>query len=171
MGEIAKAAAELKLNNPSELVQRVGQMSDELKEKEREIESLNSKLAALRVESLFASAKEVNGVKIVTAKLEGVEPAALRVMCDKVLERSQNCVAVIAGVNGAKANIAACAGKDAQAKGCSRGQNRPQRSFHCRRQRRRSSRQCNGRCEGPFQAGRGACCGGKNCCGYDKMRL
>jgi alanyl-tRNA synthetase len=121
MGEIAQAAEELKLNNPSELVHRVGQMSAELKEKEREIESLNAKLAALRVESLLASAKEIGGVKVVTAKMEGVEPAALRVMCDKVLERSQDCVAVIAGVNGAKANIAACAGKGAQAKGAHAG--------------------------------------------------
>ena len=121
MGEIAKAASELKLNNPAELVQKVGQISEELKEREREVESLNSKLAALRVESLVASAKELNGIKIVTAKLEWSARAALRVMCDKVLERSQNCVAVIIGVNGAKANIATCAGKDAQAKGAHAG--------------------------------------------------
>ena len=121
MGEIAAAARELKLNNPSELVQRVGQLTAEMKEKEREAESLNAKLAAMRVENLFASAKGVGGVKLVTTKLENVEPAALRMMCDKVLERSQDCVAVIAGVNGGKANIAACAGKGAQAKGAHAG--------------------------------------------------
>ena len=121
MGEIERAAQELKLNNPSELVHRIGQMAAELKEKEREAESLSAKLAAMRVESLFASAKEVGGVKVITAKMENVEPAALRVMCDKVLEHSQNCVAVLAGVNGGRANIAACAGKDAQAKGAHAG--------------------------------------------------
>ena len=121
LGEVTQAAAELKLNNPSELVHKVGQMVFELKEKDREIESLNAKLAALRVESLFGTAKDVKGIKLVTAKMEGVEPAVLRVMCDKVLERSQDCVAVIAGVNGEKANIAACAGKGAQAKGAHAG--------------------------------------------------
>ena len=118
---IEDAAQELKLNNPSELVHRIGLMSAELKEKEREAEALNAKLAAMRVESLFASAQDVKGVKLITAKLAGVEPAALRVMCDKVLEHSQDCVAVIAGVNGGKINIAACAGKDAQARGAHAG--------------------------------------------------
>ena len=118
---VEEAAQELKLNNPSELVHRIGQMAAELKEKEREAEALNAKLAAMRVDSLLASAKEAGGVRIITAKLTGVEPAALRVMCDKVLERSQDCVAVIAGVNAGKANIAACAGKEAQAKGAHAG--------------------------------------------------
>jgi alanyl-tRNA synthetase len=118
---VEDAARELKLNNPAELVHRIGQLSAELKEKEREVESLNAKLAAMRVESLFSSAKDVKGVQLITARFSGVEPAALRVMCDKVLERSQNCVAVIAGVNGEKINIAACAGKDAQAKGAHAG--------------------------------------------------
>ena len=118
---VESAAQELKLNNPSELVHKIGQMTAELKEKEHEAEALNAKLAAMRVESLLASAKDVGGVGVVTAKLPGVEPAALRVMCDIVLEHSQNCVAVLAGVNGGKANIAACAGKDAQAKGAHAG--------------------------------------------------
>jgi alanyl-tRNA synthetase len=118
---VEDAARELKINNPAELVHRIGQMSAELKEKEREVEALNAKIAAMRVESLFASAKDVKGVQLITAKLTGIEPAALRVMCDKVLERSQNCVAVIAAVNGEKINIAACAGKDAQAKGAHAG--------------------------------------------------
>jgi alanyl-tRNA synthetase len=50
-----------------------------------------------------------------------VEPAALRVMCDRLLERSQDCVAVLAGVTDGKANIAACAGKAAQQKGANAG--------------------------------------------------
>lgn len=121
LNEVAQAAEVLKLNNPSELVHKVGQMSAELKEKDREIESMSAKLAAVKVESLLGSAKNVKGVKVVAAKFEGTEPAALRIMCDKVLEKSQYCVAVLAGVNGGKANIAACAGKGAQSKGAHAG--------------------------------------------------
>lgn len=119
--EIAQAAEALKLNSPADLARKAGQTAAELKEKDREIESLNARLAAVRVENLLGTARDAGSVKVVTAKVEGVEPAALRVMCDKVLERSQNCVAVIAGVNGGKANIAACAGKDARAKGAHAG--------------------------------------------------
>ncbi len=119
--EIEQAAQELKLNNSSELVQRIGQVTAELKEKDREIESLNSRLADVRVESLVHSAHDVKGVKLIAAEVDGVEPAMLRIMCDKLLGCSQNCVAVLADVNGKKANIAACAGKEAQARGAHAG--------------------------------------------------
>ena len=118
---IGAAAEALKLSSPTELVHRSAQISAELKEKDREIESLGAKLAAVRVDGLLSSAKDVKGVKLVVARLSETSPASLRVMCDKVLEKSQNCVAVLAAVGGGKASIAACAGKGAQAKGAHAG--------------------------------------------------
>jgi alanyl-tRNA synthetase len=119
--ELNRAAAAMKLNNSSELVHRAEQMAAELREKDREIESLGAKLASVRAENLLASAKDVGGVKVVTGKFSGLEPAALRVLCDELLKRSPDCVAVVAGVNGPKANLAACAGKDARQKGANAG--------------------------------------------------
>ena len=119
--ELSGTAAALKLTDRRDLPAHAAQVEEELREARSEAERLNAKLAGLRVESLFAAAKDVKGIRLVTAKLEGVEPAALRVMCDKVLEHSQNCVAVIAGVTDGKANIAACAGKEAQSRGANAG--------------------------------------------------
>ena len=121
LGELRQAAAALKLNNASELPRRAEQLSAELRERDREIESLGGKLASLRMESLFAGAKDVGGVKLVTARFADADPAALRVMCDRVREHSPDFVAVLAGVLGGKANIAACAGDGAQKKGVHAG--------------------------------------------------
>lgn len=120
--EIDEAAAVLKLNNSSELVQKITQLTSELKEKDRTIESLNSKLAALQIDGLFAGAKEVNGVKIITGVFSGTEPNALRAMCDKIRDHAPNMIAVLAGVRDGKANIAACVAKDALQKGVNAGQ-------------------------------------------------
>ena len=120
-GELKKTAAALKIGDLSELPRRAEQLAGELREKDREIESLTGKLAALRMESLIAGAKDVGGVSVVTAKFEGTDPAGLRVLCDRVREHSPAFVAVLAGVSGGKANIAACAGAQAQKRGVHAG--------------------------------------------------
>ena len=117
LAEIGRTAAALKLSDRKNLPEHAEQVEEELKTARSELEKQNEKLAALRVESLLHSAKDVKGVRLITAKFSGLEPAALRVMCDKVLEKSQDCVAVFAGIHGGKASLAACAGKDAQARG------------------------------------------------------
>jgi len=122
INEIDEAAMALKLNNSSELVQKAVQLSAELKEKDRTIEILNSKLAGMQIDGLFSGAKEVNGVKVITALFSGTEPSALRAMCDKVRDHAPNMVAVLAGTHDGKANIAACVAKDAMQKGVNAGQ-------------------------------------------------
>ncbi|MGX8709497.1 MAG: alanine--tRNA ligase [bacterium] len=122
IGEIDEAAAALKLNNSSELVQKAAQLSAELKEKDRTIEALNSKLAGIQIDSLIAGAKQVGGVQVITAVFPGTEPDALRALCDKARDHALNMVAVFAGTRDGKANIAACVAKEALAKGVNAGQ-------------------------------------------------
>ena len=121
LAEIDRTAAALKLSDRKDLPAHAEQVETELKEVRSELEQRDAQLAALRVDSLLGSAKDVKGVQLVTAKFNGMEPASLRVMCDKVLEKSPDCVAVFAGVYGGKASFAACAGKAAQAKGAHAG--------------------------------------------------
>ena len=122
IGEIDEAAAALKLNNSYELVQKAVQLSAELKEKDRTIETLNSKLAGIQIDSLIAGAKQVGGVQVITAVFPGTEPDALRALCDKARDHAPNMVAVFAGTRDGKANIAACVAKEALAKGVNAGQ-------------------------------------------------
>jgi len=122
IGEIDEAAAALKLNNSSELVQKTVQFSAELKEKDKTIEMLTSKLAGVQIDSLIAGAKKVGGVQIITAVFPGTEPDALRALCDKARDHAPNMVAVFAGTREGKANIAACVAKEAMAAGVNAGQ-------------------------------------------------
>lgn len=119
--EANRAASILKVGGISELPRRAEQLSAELREKERKIESLNARLASLRMKQLFADAKPVGGVRLITAKFENTDAAALRILCDQVREKEPDLVAVLAGVQGGKANIAVCAAKDAVAHGAHAG--------------------------------------------------
>ena len=118
---IDNTAVAMKLNNTQELAAKAQSMTDELKEKDRQIAMLSSKLAGMEIQGLFETAKEVEGIKIVSALFSGTESDALRTMCDKARDFSPNIVAVLAGTSNGKATIAVACGKSAQEKGAHAG--------------------------------------------------
>ena len=115
------AAEAMKLNGTGDLIRRAAQMVTELRQKDREIESLNSKLAAGQIQSILQSGKEVKGMTLVTACLKNTGSDALRTMCDRARDENPNIVIVIAGINEGKANFAAAVGKEALKKGAHAG--------------------------------------------------
>ncbi len=120
-GELNSAAAVLKLNNPAELVSKCEQMTAELKNAQKEIEKINSKLAAGKVDELIASAKDLGKVKLITAKFEGAGSDTLRSMADKIRDKATDIVAVFADVKGDSVTFAVTSGKDAVAGGVASG--------------------------------------------------
>ena len=118
---ISNTAAALKLNGTGDIAVKAQQLYSELKEKDKTIESLNSKLADTQVSELIANAKEINGLKVIAVVLPNLTADSLRTMCDKVRDHMPESVAVIATINNGKATIAATAGKAAQAKGIHAG--------------------------------------------------
>ena len=121
LATINDTAAAMKLNNPAELVSKGAAMTAQLKEKDRQIEQLSSKLAAIEVESLVDNASCVGETKLIIKKFEGVKPDELRTMGDKVRDKCADSVAVFASVNGEKGTIFVAVGKDALAKGANAG--------------------------------------------------
>ena len=114
-------ARSMKVANPMELPLHAQQMMTQLKEKDKEIESLHAKLAQNRLEGVFQNAQDVEGVKVVYALLSGTGSDALRALCDKAKERGEAIAAVFAGISGGKATLAAVCSKEAQAKGLKAG--------------------------------------------------
>ena len=161
MATLRDSARAMKVINPMELPLHAQQMMAQLKEKDKEIESLNAKLAQNRLDGVFQNAQEVDGVKVVFALLSGTGSDALRALCDKAKERPEAIVAVFAGVSGGKATLAAVCSKEAQQKGLKAGVPGQGSGPALRRQRRRPSRFRHGRRQGPVQAGRrpGRCAG------------
>ena len=121
LSRMNEAAESLKANGADDVVRRAVQVMSELKAREKENEALSAKLAAGQVQDLLEKAKEVGGVKLVTAVLPGTASDALRTLCDTLRSNSEDAVAVLATVNGEKAAIAAAVGKQAQKKGAHAG--------------------------------------------------
>lgn len=109
------AAAAMKLGNVAELDKRAATLSAEVKAKDRELAELRSEISALKAGSLMDSARQVGGVRLITAEVEVSNPGELRSMCDTARDNGADIVAVFAGVNREKGtlNFACACGADA----------------------------------------------------------
>ena len=112
---IAETVKNLKLTNYHELASRAAALSAELKEKEREIASLEAEIAASKTADLMKDAKQIGDVRLVTADIGEAGADALRSLCDKALENGDDIIAVFAGKNAEKgtASFACRVGKKA----------------------------------------------------------
>ena len=93
------AAAAMKLGNVAELDKRAATLAAEVKAKDRELAELCSEISALKAGSLMDSARQVGGVRLITAEVEVSNPGELRSMCDTARDNGADIVAVFAGVN------------------------------------------------------------------------
>ncbi|WP_296133393.1 alanine--tRNA ligase [uncultured Eubacterium sp.] len=116
-----KAVASALKTSENDVTCRVEALLGESKEKDKEIQNLNAELTKLKSADMFSKPLDIDGLEVYTAKLDGASPDALRTMGDDIKAKSDNAVAVIAGVNSDKASIVAVCGKNAIAKGVKAG--------------------------------------------------
>ena len=109
------AAAAMKLGNVAELDKRAATLAAEVKAKDRELAELRSEISALKAGSLMDSARQVGGVRLITAEVEVSNPGELRSMCDTARDNGAYFGAVFAGDNNEKGtlNFACACGADA----------------------------------------------------------
>ena len=119
-GMLSGAAAMLR-SAVHDLPEKLAALADSDKAKDKEIKSLKEELAHLKSADLFAAPVDLDGLAFYTATLTDVAPDALRSMGDELKNKGDNVVAVVAGVNGEKANIVAVCGKEAIARGVKAG--------------------------------------------------
>ncbi|QHB55447.1 alanine--tRNA ligase [Ralstonia solanacearum] len=111
---INEAAAALRAQ-PSELTQRIGQVQDQVKTLEKELERLKSKLAASQGDELVSQAVDVAGIKVLAAKLDGADAKTLRETMDKLKDKLKTAAIVLGSVSEGK--VALIAGVTADATG------------------------------------------------------
>ena len=99
------AAAAMKLGNVAELDKRAATLAAEVKAKDRELAELRSEISALKAGSLMDSARQVGGVRLITAEVEVSNPGELRSMCDTARDNGADIVVVFAGVNKEKGTL------------------------------------------------------------------
>ena len=115
-----EAAKALKAN-PSELTEKITHLQSEVKALTAENESLKSKLAQGALGNVMDQVVEVKGVKLLAAKVEGVDMNGLRDLGDQLKEKLGEGVVVLAAVNEGKVSLLAMATDSAQKAGAHAG--------------------------------------------------
>ena len=118
---IARSAKALKLANVSELPEKCAAVTAELKEKDKKLESLTQQIANAKTAALFDNAKEVGGIKLVSARMDGTTPDALRKLGDSVKDKEEAMIALFASASGEKGTFYCVCTKEAVAKGGNAG--------------------------------------------------
>ena len=108
--ELRQAAALLRAG-PFEVAQKVESLQRRVKEMERELADAKGEMAAARSGDLAAQAGEVNGVKLLAARVEG-DGKALRELADKLRDKLGRGVVALASEQGGKAVLLVAVTKD-----------------------------------------------------------
>ncbi|WP_198265063.1 alanine--tRNA ligase [sulfur-oxidizing endosymbiont of Gigantopelta aegis] len=105
-------SASLLKGNRDSLFDKVSALLDRSKKLEKELEQLKGKLANAQSGELSDNAVEIGGLKVLAAKLEGVDAKGLRDTMDQLKSKLGSCAIVLAVVNGDKVSLAAGVSKD-----------------------------------------------------------
>ena len=109
ISDLVKAKADNVEDKTAQLVQRNRQL-------EKELEVLKTKLASSAGQDLASEAKEIQGVKVLAAKLDGVDAKALRDAVDQLKNKLGSAAIVLSTVEDNKITLIAGVSKDQTAK-------------------------------------------------------
>jgi len=114
-------AAQLLKTTSNELESRIGGMLSEMKEIKSQLEKFKEQASLGEARTFLTSAKEVKGLKLVTAQRDGMDANALRKLGDFLRDKEPKIVGVLASVSGGKVTLLAVCGKEAVASGVKAG--------------------------------------------------
>lgn len=107
---------------PHDLLSKVEQLLEEVRDTNKKVEKLNAKVANMQMIDLFNLSRDVKGVNVIAAKLEDVTPDMMRVMGDQIKEKAPKMVAVLSTVmDGGKINFLCVCGAEAVKAGAHAG--------------------------------------------------
>ena len=113
--ELSHAASLLKAE-PNGLVAKLQAQLDKAKQLEKEVAQLKGKLASAASADLVSDAIEVNGIKVLAKKLEGVDAKSLRGLQDELKQKIGSGIIVLGIAGEAKVNLIAGVTKDLTSK-------------------------------------------------------
>ena len=119
--EKLKNAAHLLKATPDNLADKITHLMSENKALHSEVESLKSRMAQDAVGDVMDQVKEVKGVKLLAAEVDGVDMNGLRDLGDQLKEKLGDGVVVLASANDGKVSLMATATDGAMKKGAHAG--------------------------------------------------
>ncbi|MBR2886011.1 MAG: alanine--tRNA ligase [Clostridia bacterium] len=114
---IARTGAALKTNLLNEIDKKAESLMAELKENQKEIEAVKSKMAAARANDIMSGIKHIGDINLIVAQLDNSTVDNLRKTGDAIKEKTPMCVCVFGANTDGKISFVAMAGADAVAKG------------------------------------------------------
>ncbi|MBT2718183.1 alanine--tRNA ligase [Bacillus sp. ISL-57] len=111
IGVLKDAAAKLK-TNLKDVPSRIETVLAEVKDLQRENESLTAKLSNIEASSLVTNVKDVNGVQVLVAKVHATDMNNLRAMADDLKQKLDSVIIVLGSAQGDKVNLIAGVTKD-----------------------------------------------------------
>ena len=120
--ELLFHAAQMLKTTPGELVGKVEQQVAELKTTRLALEKFKAEASLGEARQFLMSAKDVCGLKVLTAHRDGMDANGLRQMGDFLRDKEPTVVAVLSSVNDGKITFLAVCGKDAVSKGIKAGE-------------------------------------------------
>ncbi len=114
-------AAKLIKARPDNLAEKVSHLLSENKALQSELESLKSKLAKDAAKDILSQVTDVKGVKLLAAKVEGVDMNGLRDLGDQLKEKMGEGVILLASAAEGKVSLMAMATKEAMDRGAHAG--------------------------------------------------
>jgi len=97
---------------PLELPRRLAALLEEQKRLEKQVAQLETKLARNQAQDLASAAKQVAGVSVLSARLDGLDPDGLRSVVDTLRDRLPSGIIVLGSAVDDKVSLVAAVSKD-----------------------------------------------------------
>ena len=104
--------AELVKGNRDDVVEKVAQLQEKNRSLEKELQQLKGKLASTQGSDLAAQAVEINGIKVLAARMDGADTKTLRNTLDQLKNKLGSAAVVLGAVDGNKITLVAGVTKD-----------------------------------------------------------
>jgi alanyl-tRNA synthetase len=93
--------------NPQEVTQKITQIIDNVRQTEKELARLKTKLASSQGDDLATQAQEIKGIKVLAANLDNADAKTLRETLDQLKDKLKTCAIVLSTVDDGKITLIA----------------------------------------------------------------
>ena len=104
--QLLEIAQSLK-TNPQEVTQKIVQIIDNVRQTEKELTRLKTKLASSQGDDLAAQAQDIKGIKVLAANLENADAKTLRETLDQLKDKLKTCAIVLSTAEDGKITLIA----------------------------------------------------------------
>lgn len=99
MAFLADASQKLRVR-PNELAQQIERLQEQLKDRDKQLQALEEKLALAKVPEVLGQAKTIGGITLITASLESVNADGLKSIAENIRGRGPSTVVALASSSG-----------------------------------------------------------------------